>query len=295
MNFEEERGTMVLAKEKISKIHPCLGACGGQYGRLHLPVCSQCNIQCRFCRRAFNAAENRPGVAQGLLGPENAVEKVARALELCPEITVVGIAGPGDTLATDEAVETFRAVRRYYPHLISCMSTNGLMLGEYADTLRDTGVSTITVTVNGVDPAVVFNVVSRVTYRGYTYRGMEGPEILIRNQLEGIRRASEFAVVKVNTVLIPGVNDNHIEEIARAVRDAGAELYNIIPLIPQHEFKDHPAPDCDTLMWAREQAEKYLPVFRHCQHCRADACGIPGFNEFAEELYGGETETFSHG
>ncbi|GHT75141.1 putative nitrogenase cofactor biosynthesis protein NifB [Spirochaetia bacterium] len=289
----------LLTKEKVSQRHPCLDGCGAQggakYGRLHLPVSSRCNIQCRFCRRAFNREEDRPGVTHGILKPGLAVEKVAKALELCPEITVVGIAGPGDTLATMEAIETFSVVHARYPELIMCMSTNGLMLSEYAGKLDEAGVRSVTVTVNAVDPETLFRIVSHVTYQGVTYRDAAGSKLLIEKQLEGIQRASEFAVVKVNTVLIPGVNDHHIAEIAETVSAAGANIYNIIPLIPQHEFSETPAPTCDDLNAARKAAEQYVPVFRHCQHCRADAVGVPGFSDFSSRLYEGTVETFSHG
>ena len=47
---------------------------------------------------------------------------------------------------------------------------------------------------------------------------------------------------------------------------------------------------------AREAAEQYLPVFRHCKHCRADACGIPGSGvDLADKLYGQSPPVFSHG
>jgi len=37
---------------------------------------------------------------------------------------------------------------------------------------------------------------------------------------------------------------------------------------------------------AREAAEQYIPVFRHCKQCRADACGIPGKGkDVSRELY----------
>jgi nitrogen fixation protein NifB len=169
------------------------------------------------------------------------------------------------------------------------------MLPRYADDLKKVGVSSITVTVNAVNPDILKKIVSAVVYDGARYVGAEGAELLIRNQLDGIRRVSDFAVVKVNTVLITGVNDGHIGEIARAAKEAGAGLYNIIPLIPQGEFKNTRPPDCAALAAAREIAERYLPVFRHCKRCRADACGIPGVSEYASELYTNRAETFSHG
>jgi nitrogen fixation protein NifB len=97
-------------------------------------------------------------------------------------------------------------------------------------------------------------------------------------------------------VLIPGLNDIHIEEIAKTVKEAGASIYNIIPLIPQHELADFPAPTCEELGDARQAAENHLPVFRHCQHCRADACGVPGKSDLSSKLYNTAVpETFSHG
>jgi len=123
--------------------------------------------------------------------------------------------------------------------------------------------------------------------------------ILIGAQKRGIRRMAELgAIVKINTVLIPDLNDSHIPEIARTAAELGAAIINIIPLIPQHEMADMEAPDCTRLNEAREAAEEFLPVFRHCQHCRADACGIPGRSDLSHLLYERHQsipETFSHG
>ena len=285
---------------KVSQLHPCFGAeAHNKFGRLHLPVSPACNIQCRFCNRSINEKnekEFRPGVAAGILRPDQAVETVRKALALCPDITVVGIAGPGDTLATDAAIRAFRAVHKVYPHLIKCLSTNGLRLPDLAEELMDVGVKTVTVTVNAVDPFILDKVVSHIVFEGKKITGPAMGEILTTRQLQGIRKVSGLgASVKVNTVLVPGVNDGHIEDIAKAVSEAGAHIYNIIPLIPQHELSHIEEPDCDMLQKAREDGEKYLEVFRHCKHCRADACGIPGLSDFSRELYGGQMETFSHG
>ena len=285
---------------KVSQLHPCFGAeAHNKFGRLHLPVSPACNIQCRFCNRSINEKnekEVRPGVTAGILRPDQAVETVRKALALCPDITVVGIAGPGDTIATDAAIRAFRAVHKAYPHLINCLSTNGLRLPDLAEELMDVGVKTVTVTVNAVDPFILDKVVSHIVYKGKKITGPAMGEILTTRQLQGIRKVSGLgAAVKVNTVLVPGVNDGHIEDIAKAVSEAGAHIYHIIPLIPQHELSHIEEPDCDMLQKAREDGEKYLEVFRHCKHCRADACGIPGLSYFSRELYGGQMETFSHG
>lgn len=130
------------------------------------------------------------------------------------------------------------------------------------------------------------------------YQGLEAARILIEAQKRGIKKMAELgAMIKINIVLIPGINDSHISEIAKVAHALGAAIINIIPLIPRHELAGIPSPTCDELNRAREAAEKFLPVFRHCRHCRADACGIPGKGDLAVLLYeySGAEQTFSHG
>ena len=283
----------------LQNSHPCFGGHKNNAGRIHLPVSPGCNIACRFCDRAINDVEERPGVTSKVLKPAECEEILRKALEICPDIKVAGIAGPGDTLASDYALETFKIVKEKFPHLIKCMSTNGLLLNERAKDVIEVGIDSLTVTVNAVDPEIENKLNAYIIYHGEKIEGVEGAKILIRNQLEGIRKVAEAGItVKVNTVLVPGINDDHIETIAKTVKEAGAKIYNIIPLIPQHELKDVPAPTCPQIDEARRKAEKHIDVFRHCQHCRADAVGVPGKSEFGDQIYQrrlGIKETFSHG
>lgn len=283
----------------VANRHPCFG--GGpnmNRGRVHLPVSPACNIQCAFCNRTRNGTEQRPGVTAEILSPEEAADIVDRALELCPEITVAGIAGPGDTLATHHAIDTFQLIKERHPELINCLSTNGLLLEQYAEELIDAGVRTITVTVNAVDPEILKHICLWVVKDGEKYEGAEGAAILIEAQKRGIAKIAALgALVKINMVLVPGVNDGHVEEVARTVKELGAHFINIIPLIPQYQLAHLHEPTCEELHAAREKAEAYLPVFRHCQRCRADACGIPGKIDVADKLYEFRqvATTFSHG
>ena len=279
--------------------HPCFGKDAHlKYGRIHLPVSPECNIQCKFCKRGFNKYEERPGVSRALLKPEDSVELVKKALDICPEITVVGIAGPGDTLATSHALETFEKINKEFPHLINCLSTNGLVLYDNAERIANAGVKTITVTVNSIDPNIQKDIVSYIKRGNERITGIDAADFLISSQLKGIKEISKLGVaVKINTVLIPGINDKGIEDIARKTSQLVASIYNVIPLIPQNDFLFRRAPNCDELNKAREDAEKYIEVFRHCKHCRADACGIPGKGkDLASLLYDLPiAETFSHG
>lgn len=285
--------------EALRNSHPCFAGQKSNNGRIHLPVSPGCNIECKFCDRKINDYEKRPGVTAAIIKPEEAVSVVQKALELCPEITVVGIAGPGDTLATDNALDTFRLIKKQFPNLIKCMSTNGLLLDERAEEIIEVGINSLTVTVNAVDPAIEAKLNIRIFYHGTTYMGEEAAAILIKNQLAGIKKIAEAGItIKVNTVLVPGINDQHIERIAKMVSDAGASIYNIIPLIPQHELADCAAPNCSQIDEVRSKASKYIDVFRHCQRCRADAIGVPGEKDFGDQIYLNRIahkDTFSHG
>lgn len=291
---------MAISYEELTDKHPCFALRNKtQKGRIHLPVSPACNIECKFCDRKINDYENRPGVASTVIKPEEAADIIQRSLELCQDITVAGIAGPGDTLATDHALRTFRLIGDRFPNIVKCMSTNGLLLSEKAQEVIDTGIDSLTVTVNAVEPKIGAKLNGGILYHGKHYTGEEAAEILIRNQLEGIRKISSAGItVKVNTVLVPGINDEHIEEVAKAVSAAGASIYNIIPLIPQNELSDCREPNCFEVDSARSRVERYIDVFRHCQRCRADAIGIPGGKDFGDQIYLkriSHKDTFSHG
>lgn len=285
--------------EKLQNSHPCFGGHINNAGRIHLPVSPGCNIACRFCDRTINDVEERPGVTSKVILPDESADILRKALELCPDIKVAGIAGPGDTLATDYALDTFRIIKKEFPDILKCMSTNGLLLYERADEIIDIGIDSLTVTVNAVDPEIEAKLNDYIIYHGKKYEGVEGAAILIENQLKGIRKIAGAGItIKVNSVLVPGINDGHIEKIAKTVKEAGAKIYNIIPLIPQAELKDIPAPTCVEIDAVRTKAGKYIDVFRHCRHCRADAAGVPGKSEFGDQIYlkrVASKETFSHG
>ncbi len=290
---------MAASFNELQKNHPCFGGCRFNAGRIHLPVSPGCNIACRFCDRKINDVEQRPGVSSTVITPDEAGDFIDKALELVPNIKVAGIAGPGDTLATDKAFETFRRIDKTHPELLKCMSTNGLLLYDKADELIEVGVDTLTVTVNAVDPEIEMQLNDYIIYHGQKYIGIEAARILIDNQLKGIKKVADAGVtVKINTVLVPGINDGHISEIAKTVKEAGAILYNIIPLIPQAKLKDLRKPTKEELQRAQEEAEKYIKVFKHCAHCRADAVGVPGISEYSRLVYQSRLNvkaTFSHG
>ena len=115
--------------------HPCFNGCGGKFSRIHLPVAPGCNLQCNYCVRKFDCPnESRPGVTASVLTPREGLDRFRRVKQEVRHLTVVGIAGPGDTLANFERTrETFRLIRGEDPDITLCLSTNGLVLLKYGD------------------------------------------------------------------------------------------------------------------------------------------------------------------
>jgi nitrogen fixation protein NifB len=202
---------------------------------------------------------------------------ISEALAIEPRLKVLGIAGPGDPLANAATIETLQKVKEFFPNLILCTSTNGLALPDKIEELDKAGVIALTITINAVDPEIGGKIYTHVRYKGKTYKDREGFEILSKNQLEGLREAVKRGmVVKVNSVLIPGVNDKHLVKVARVVKKLGAHVMNIMPLIPQGKFKDTLPPTTEELNRVRDQCDRILKQFRNCNQCRADAIGVPG-------------------
>jgi len=295
-----------MDRDRFLERHPCFsGEAHLKYGRIHLPVSPECNIGCLFCARGLrpdSGPENDvPGVAARTLEPAEAIAILERAVVLCPEISVVGVAGPGDSLVTDRAIETLEMAKARFPGLLACISTNGLLLREKAERLALIPIDSITVTVNSLRPETLARINGRVELDGAVLRGREAAETLIEAQMLGIAEAAARtkAVIKINTVLIPGINDGEIAEIARRTASLGASVMNVIPLIPQAGMAGRRAPDCAEIEEARRAAADYLEVFRHCRHCRADAAGVMGKNQDISRLLYGEAapapESFSHG
>jgi len=259
--------------------HPCFnGEAHDRVGRVHLPVAPQCNIQCGFCERKVcaNLAIQHPGWTAKVLSVSEAVELVHSIICSGEENFVVGVAGPGDPLANEETFEALMLIHRQYPRLLKCISTNGLILEDRLPQVMEAGIRALTVTVNAPDSTVGKHIYSWVRYHGRVYWGQEAAQVLITSQLRGIKKALDAGLsLKVNTVLIPGINDIHLLRLALLLSGLGVRLMNIMPLIPSGRMRDYRPPTCEELRRARQTCEAVIPQFYRCEQCRADVVYLP--------------------
>ena len=262
----------------VMRRHPCFNdEAHDQVGRIHLPVAPRCNIQCNFCEHRMCAEIQHPGWATRLLSVAEAVDLIQSVVnERQAYDFVVGVAGPGDALANNQTFQTQALLHQRYPQIVNCLCTNGLLLEDKLEEIVGAGVRALTVTVNAPDSGVGKNVYSWAKYQGTIYRGEEAAALLITKQFSGIRKALDASLsVKVNTVLIPGINDQHMVRLALRLREAGVKLMNIMPLIPSGKMKNYQAPTCDELRKARRDCEEIVSQFYRCEQCRADVVYLP--------------------
>ena len=262
--------------------HPCFDAQARHTaGRIHLPVAPRCNVQCNFCNRKYDCVnESRPGVTSSILTPEQALAYLDYAVAEVPNLTTMGIAGPGDPFANpDQTLATLRGTRERYPDMNLCVASNGLNVLPYVDDLVDVGLSHITITLNTLDPAVGAQIYAWVRYNKRVRAGLEAAQIMLENQLAAIEALkAHHMTVKVNCVVLPGINDEQIPALAQRVAEMGVDILNCIPFYPTQgtKFADLPAPSGRMINAIRKDAGEYLPQMTHCARCRADAVGLIG-------------------
>jgi nitrogen fixation protein NifB len=285
-------------RERIEK-HPCYSEeAHHHYARMHVAVAPACNIQCNYCNRKYDCAnESRPGVVSELLTPEEAAHKVLVIAGKIPQMTVLGIAGPGDPLANPEKTfRTFDLIADKAPDIKLCLSTNGLMLPDHVDRIKQLNVDHVTITINMVDPEIGTQIYPWVHYRRRRYKGLEATKILHERQMEGLQALREADILcKVNSVMIPGINDGHLVEVDQVIRQNGAFLHNIMPLIsaPEHGtyfgLNGQRGPTPGELKKLQDEcADSNMKMMRHCRQCRADAVGLLGEDrsqEFTKEKF----------
>ncbi len=258
--------------------HPCFNPAAVRcYGRIHLPIAPRCNIRCRYCVPHTSCTnESRPGATYRVLDKEQALVALEQALAQQSSLRVVGIAGPGDPLAEYHILVDFLAtVREHWPDLLLCLSTNGLHLALALDLLREVGLSHLTVTINAVDPEIASRIIYWVEWKDQVLWGREAGQRLIEAQLAGVAQAVQYGFrVKVNCVLVPGINAHHLEKVASTVRGLGVNLLNVMPLLPRAGLAHIEKPDDIVLAQVRRACAAHLPVMNHCRQCRADAVGL---------------------
>ena len=176
------------------------------YGRtihdLRVSITDRCNYKCVYCRTGEVGAQY----------PELRIDEYLRLIRLFVDLGIekVRLTG-GEPLLRRGLVDLIRelaALRtRSGEKLDLAVTTNGHLLSDLAQPLRDAGLNRITVSMDAVDPAT-FERITRIPGS-------------FSQVIAGIRaaKAADLQPVKVNCVLLRGFNDDQVENFARFARD----------------------------------------------------------------------------
>ncbi len=212
-----------------------------------------------------------------MMSVANALYVLERELEATDRLKIVAVSGPGEPLANSETFALLSEIHRKHEWLKLCLSTNGTLLPESLEKLKELGIDTISVSMSAARPHTAASIYEWAIINGKRASGEEMGERVISLQLEGIRLAAEAGfAVKVNTILIPSVNSHEMAEISVRIAEAGAALQNIVPLVPSDKMAFLRPPTSAELRVARSGGSAHIAQFTHCKQCRSDVVGIPG-------------------
>jgi cyclic pyranopterin phosphate synthase len=193
-----------------------------QFGRaatdMRLSLTDKCNLRCQYCM------------------PEAGLEwlKKDKLLTAAEIVRLVGLGvnrlgvrelrlTGGEPLVRADLVEIIAALRRNHPDLPISLTTNGVGLAKRAQALADAGLTRLNVSMDTLHHDAFLQLTRRP---------------FLDQVLAGIEAASAagLAPIKINAVLLRGINDGHAAELLQWSLDRGYELRFIeqMPLDADH-------------------------------------------------------------
>ncbi|MFI5495505.1 GTP 3',8-cyclase MoaA [Actinoplanes sp. NPDC051859] len=212
---------------------PPRGALGGgglladRFGRvatdLRVSLTDRCNLRCTYCMP-------EEGLAWMPREQQLSDDEVGRLIQIAVErlgVTEVRFTG-GEPLIRRGLVGIVAATAALRPRPRVSITTNGVGLERLAQPLRAAGLDRVNVSLDTLSPA---------RFAQLTHRDRHA------DVLKGMAAAAEAGLtpVKINTVLMRGVNDDEAAALLRFALDHGYELRFIeqMPLDAQHQWNRH--------------------------------------------------------
>ena len=197
---------------------------GRQHRSLRISLTDKCQLRCTYCM----PAEGMPWIPSTHILTADEIVRVARVLYLAG-VTEFRITGGEPLIRPDapEIIARLRALEEPGRPLDLALTTNAVLLERLAPTLKDAGLDRVNVSLDTLRP-------ERFT------------QLTLRNRfdqvLAGLRAASEAGLspIKINTLLMPGINDDEVLDLAEFCVEQGYEL-RFIEQMPLGEHRWDPA------------------------------------------------------
>lgn len=186
---------------------------------LRISVTDKCNLRCRYCMPAEGICKKSHA---DMLTEEELITAVEAAASL--GITKVRITG-GEPLVKKNIVSICRNVAAVEGIQEVCLTTNGVLLPQYAKPLKEAGVKRLNLSLDTLQPDK------------YTYITRIGTMDTFRAGLDAAFEAG-FEKLKINSVLIGGFNDDEIEALANLTMEHPVDMrfIELMPIQNHDEF-----------------------------------------------------------
>jgi cyclic pyranopterin phosphate synthase len=211
----------------MSSIEPAAGPLVDRFGRvatdLRVSLTDRCNLRCTYCMPEEGLA--------WLPQPEQLTDdEVARLVSIAVTrlgVTDVRFTG-GEPLIRRGLAGIIAATTGLAPRPRVSITTNGIGLARIAGPLRAAGLDRVNVSLDTLDPARFIALTRRDRHA---------------DVLAGLRAAATAGLtpVKINTVLMRGINDDEAPALLRFALEHGYQLRFIeqMPLDAQHRWDRH--------------------------------------------------------
>lgn len=181
---------------------------------IRISLTPRCNLKCIYCHRE---GEIKPDA-------EMSKEEIAEILRVAAKFGIRSVKFTGgEPLLRTDIVDIVRSVP---PGMESSMTTNGILLAKYARDLKAVGMKRVNVSLDSI--------------RRETYARITGHDDLPR-VLEGIQAAIDAGLtpVKINMVVLEGINDNEIDEFLAYIRGNRNLVLQLIELMDFNSCDHH--------------------------------------------------------
>jgi GTP 3',8-cyclase len=188
---------------------------------LRVSLTDRCNLRCTYCM----PEEGLAWLAKSALLTDDEIVRLVRIAVTRLGVTEVRFTG-GEPLLRPGLVGIVDRVARLAPRPRISLTTNGIGLARTADALKEAGLDRVNVSLDTLRPEV---------FKALTRRDR------LSDVTAGLAAAARAGLtpVKVNTVLMPGLNDDEAPDLLAWALDHGYELRFIeqMPLDAQHGWQ----------------------------------------------------------
>jgi cyclic pyranopterin phosphate synthase len=172
---------------------------------LRISVIDRCNFRCPYCMPEDQYAHDHVFLAKAQRLRFEEIERIARAF-VALGVRKLRLTG-GEPLLRRELPELVRILAQIPQVEDLALTTNGVLLPRFAQALRDAGLKRLTVSLDSLDPA--------------TFHQLSGGRGQVEEVLAGIAaaEAAGFTQIKLNCVVMRGVNDTQVLDLIERYRD----------------------------------------------------------------------------